>query len=109
MPPVIGAPLPRVSTIRQGGRPMNGSGGVASERVRAPAARVGDQVAGEGQFVMTSPPKARPARESEIKHRNETLRVSIEHLLALQTDGRHPEEKRTKGQIDGPSPPLSQT
>jgi hypothetical protein len=48
---------------------------------RPPRALAGLQVAGAGQFGMTSPPRARLARKSETKTSNEILRVSTEDLL----------------------------
>jgi hypothetical protein len=81
---------------------MKGSGGVASERVRTPAARGGDQFAGAAQFVMSSPPKAKPARMNEIEPRNEALRVSTEHLLLNVETERRP-AKVGKQKIDDPA------
>src|SRR6266516_888723 len=82
MPPVIGAPLPRVSTIRQGASPMNGSGFVTSPIVvSAPWDLAGLQVAGADQLGMIWPPRAKPARKTRIEPRNEALRISTEHLL----------------------------
>ncbi len=74
-------PLPRVSATRHGEMPMNGSGLVTSVSVWTPKVLDGDQVAGADQFAMDSPPRARPARKTVVKLRNETLRVSTEHLL----------------------------
>src|SRR5437870_1427510 len=54
MPPWIGAPFPRVSTIRQGATPMKGRGFV-SERAEAPFELLGDdQVTGADQLGMRS-------------------------------------------------------
>ena len=57
---------------------MKGRGGVASERVRRPAARVGDQEAGADQLGIASAPMVIPARKSDTKPRKETLRLSTE-------------------------------
>ena len=80
MPPVMGAPLPRVSTIRQGASPMKGIGLVTSIAASPERDFGGLQVAGAGQFGMASPQEARPARRNEIEADNEALRASMEFL-----------------------------
>src|SRR5206468_1048621 len=81
MPPWIGAPLPRVSTIRHGASPINGNGLVKSIAVRPLRDFAGLQVAGADQFGMASPPRARLARKTEVKPRDEALCSRTEHLL----------------------------
>src|SRR5450756_1712918 len=72
IPPWIGAPLPRVSTIRHGLTAMKGRGGV-SESVVAPRALGGVHEAGAGQFAMVSAPRARLPRKNEVMARDERL------------------------------------
>src|SRR5436309_14782726 len=66
----MGAPLPLVSTIRQGANPMNGTGLVTSMADTPPWAFAGLQVAGAAQFGIASLPRIQPADNTEINPAN---------------------------------------
>src|SRR5260370_10505756 len=94
---------PRVSTMGQGVISMKGKGEIGVARVpslrtvlgeleTASVPAAGCQKAGAGQFGMDSPPRTRPVRKTEIKPKNEALRVSTQHLLKRFETERCPAE-----------------